>query len=267
MEKTMRRFLVKGAAVMAGLMTLALAAGPAAAQDTVRVGTEGTYAPFTYQDDSGKLTGYDVEVLRLVEAKVPDLKFEFVPQPWDSMFLGLEAGKYDVVANEISKTPERETKYLFSDVPYFYSGSAIIVKKGVTGIHSLDDLKGKVVGAGTGSEHTKLVEDYLAAHPGAFEIRYYDGNVTPVLLDLAEGRIDAHVNDPIVARDHAEKLGLPVEATGDLLTKVPAYFVFRQDAKGQALKAKIDAALTALKADGSLAKLSVQWTGKDYTAE
>jgi L-cystine transport system substrate-binding protein len=263
----MRRILAKGAALAAALVALALAAAPAGAQETVRVGTEGTYAPFTYQDDSGKLTGYDIEVLRLVETKVPNLTFEFVPQPWDSMFLGLEAGKYDVVANEISKTPEREAKFLFSDVAYFHSGSAIIIKKGVTGIHSLDDLKGKVVGAGTGSEHTKLVEDYLAAHPGAFEIRYYDGNVTPVLLDIAEGRIDAHVNDPIVAKDHADKLGLAVEATGDLLAKVPSYFVFSKDAKGEALKAKIDAALTGLKADGSLAKLSQQWFGHDYTQD
>jgi len=70
-----------------------------------------------------------------------------------------------------------------------------------------------------------------------------------------------------VAKEHAEKLGLPVEATGDLLTKVPSYLVFRKDAKGEALKAKIDAALKQLKADGSLAKLSQQWFGQDYTQD
>ena len=57
-----------------------------------------------YKDENGKLTGYDVEIVEAV-AKKANIKVEFVPTPWDSMFLGLESKKFDFIANEISKNP------------------------------------------------------------------------------------------------------------------------------------------------------------------
>ena len=62
----------------------------------IKVGTEGAYAPFTFVDESGKLTGYDVEVVEEI-AKRANLEVEFVPTPWDSMFLGLESKKFDFI--------------------------------------------------------------------------------------------------------------------------------------------------------------------------
>lgn len=77
----------------------------------VKVGTEGVYAPFTFTDGSGKLTGYDVEVVEEI-GKRANLDIEFVTTPWDSMFLGLESKKFDFIANEIAKNPEREKNIL-----------------------------------------------------------------------------------------------------------------------------------------------------------
>lgn len=56
---------------------------------TITVGTEGTYAPYTYHDASGKLTGYDVEVTRAVAEKL-DVKVEFKETQWDAMLAGLK---------------------------------------------------------------------------------------------------------------------------------------------------------------------------------
>ncbi|MFV1050319.1 transporter substrate-binding domain-containing protein, partial [Klebsiella pneumoniae] len=67
---------------------------------TITVGTEGTYAPFTYHDKDGKLTGYDVEVTRAVADKL-GVKVEFKETQWDSMMAGLKAGRFDVVANQV----------------------------------------------------------------------------------------------------------------------------------------------------------------------
>ncbi|WHH59974.1 transporter substrate-binding domain-containing protein [Petroclostridium sp. X23] len=231
----------------------------------ILVGTMGTYSPFTYQDDKGQLTGYDIEVLREVDKRLDDIELEFVPTPWDSMFLGLESDKYQIVANQISKNPDREKKYLFTDNSYFASTSSIIVKKGRQGISSLDDLKGLKVGTAVGDSFTKILEDYNAKNNNALELKYYDGNVTTVLQDLEAGRIDAYLNDPIMVNENVKKLGLNVEPTGEPVEVSPAYFVFRKDAQGEELRDKIDKTLSEMKEDGTLSNISIQWFEEDYT--
>ncbi|HBM81408.1 MAG TPA: ABC transporter substrate-binding protein, partial [Clostridiaceae bacterium] len=113
----------------------------------VLVGTEGTYNPFTYKDENGQLTGYDIDVVKEIDKRIDDIDFEFLPTPWDSMFLGLESKKYDMIADQISKDSEREKKYSFSNNSYFISAAHIIVKKDNNKtINGLDDLKGLKVG-------------------------------------------------------------------------------------------------------------------------
>lgn len=73
---------------------------------TLLVGTEGTYAPFTFHDKSGKLTGFDVEVIRKVAEKL-GLKVEFKETQWDAMYAGLNAKRFDVIANQTNPSPER----------------------------------------------------------------------------------------------------------------------------------------------------------------
>ena len=78
---------------------------------TITVGTEGTYVPFTYHDESGKLTGYDVEVARLVGEKL-GVTVKFEETPWDSMMAGLKAERFDLVANQVAlSSPERQATF------------------------------------------------------------------------------------------------------------------------------------------------------------
>ena len=108
----------------------------------IKVGTDGVYAPFSFKDESsGKLTGYDVEVIQEVGKRI-NADIEFTTVPWDSIFLGLESKRYDIIANEIEKTKEREEKYIFSD-KYLVSAAQIIVKEGENNIKTLKDLEGK----------------------------------------------------------------------------------------------------------------------------
>ena len=83
------------------------------------IGTEGTYAPFTFHDESGKLTGFDVEIAQEV-AKRLGVEAEFLETQWDAMFAGLDAKRFDMVANQVGIKPERQEKYDFSD-PYITS--------------------------------------------------------------------------------------------------------------------------------------------------
>jgi ABC-type amino acid transport substrate-binding protein len=262
-ELTMRA--VRAFALVA--LAAALHAGPAraATKEVVRVGTEGSYAPFTFLDEKGQLTGYDVEVMKDV-ARRAGLDARFVPTPWDSMFLGLESKKFDLVANQIAKNPEREKKYRFSD-DYLVSGAQIIVKADRGGdFKSLSDLKGLRVGTGVGSNYAKMLEEHNAKNPSAaVKVQTYEGDVTVVLQDIAAGRLDATVNDRLTVGYAAQKQKLPLKAVGSPLALVPSHFVVRKDAQGEALVKKVNAALAEMKKDGTLAKLSQKWFGGDYT--
>lgn len=104
--------------------------------------TEGTYAPFSYHDSkTNELTGYDVEVAKAI-AKEVGIKAEFAEGSFDSLLAGVDAKKYDTVADQISATDERKAKYDFSE-PYTYSyGVVITSKENPKNVTSFDDVKG-----------------------------------------------------------------------------------------------------------------------------
>ena len=109
----------------------------------LRIGTEGVYAPFSYHDPAtNELTGYDIDVARAVGEKL-GRPVEFVETPWDSIFAALEANRFDVVANQVTITPERQAKYDLSE-PYAVGEGVIVTRADDDSITSLDDLKGKV---------------------------------------------------------------------------------------------------------------------------
>lgn len=245
--------------------TTASTEAPAAEPQVIKVGTMGTYEPFTYVDADNKLTGYDIEVLRLVEKTDPSLKFEFVPGPWDSLFPGLDADKFQLLANQITSNPDRAAKYLLTDNTYALCVSQLIVKKGRTDIASLNDLKGKKIGTTVGDSFTRILEDWNNANGKILDIVYYEEDVTTLLQDIVNGRIDATLNDPIMAVAKANAQNLEVEPVGERVAADPTYFIIKKDAAGEEIKKKVDAALTKLKEDGSLSKLSVDWFGVDYS--
>ena len=234
--------------------------------ETVQVGTMGTYSPYSFEDESGKLTGYDLEVLRKVEEVDPSLHFEFVAGEWESLFVGLDADKFQMLANQITSNEERQEKYYLTENTYYNCVAQLIIKKGRTDINSLEDLKGKKIGLTVGDSFTLLVEKWNEEHDNILTIEYYSEDITTILQDIANGRVDATVNDPAVAVDKAETQGLEVQPAGERLSSDPTYFIFKKDEKGKELRDKVDAALAKLIADGELSKLSKEWFGADYTS-
>ena len=81
----------------------------------LRVGTEGTYSPFSYHDPgTNQLTGYDIEVITAVAGKL-GARPEFVEAPFDALFASLVSNRFDVVANQVTKNAEREAKFFFAE--------------------------------------------------------------------------------------------------------------------------------------------------------
>lgn len=231
----------------------------------VKVGTMGTYSPYSYVDEKGKLTGYDLEVLRKVEEVDPSLKFEFIAGPWESLFVGLDSDKFQVIANQITSTDERKSKYYLTENSYYTCVDQLIVRSGRKDISSLKDMVGKKLGLTVGDGHNQVAEKWNEENGKALTINYYEEDITTILQEIENGRIDATVNDPAVAESKAKTQGLEVEAVGERLSESPTYFIFKQDEQGKELRDKIDAALTKLKDSGELSKLSEEWFGADFT--
>ncbi len=153
----------------------------------ITVGTEGTYAPFSYHDESGKLTGYDVEVTRAVAAKL-GVTVEFKETQWDAMLAGLKAGRFDLVANQVALTsPERQATFDKSE-PYSWSGPALLTRADETRLKSLADLKGVKAAQTLSSNYGEMAKAAQA------EIVPVDGMAQAITL-VQQKRADATLND------------------------------------------------------------------------
>ncbi|MBL1077929.1 transporter substrate-binding domain-containing protein [Nocardia sp. 2] len=243
------------AAVLAVAATVGLAACSSGDDANVlKVGTEGTYFPFSYQDN-GQLTGYDVDVIKAVGDKI-GRKVEFTQAPWDSLFAALDSGRVDLIANQVTIKPERAQKYSLSN-PYTVSEGVVITKTGTTGIAGLADLSGKTCAQ---SETSNWAE---VAKTAGCKVEAIPGFVEAVQL-LKSDRANATVNDTLVANAYIKQNGNGViQIVGKTGETSKQAFAARKDS--QALTDQINTALAELAADGTLAKISDKYFGLDVS--
>ncbi|MDO4698526.1 MAG: amino acid ABC transporter substrate-binding protein [Pasteurellaceae bacterium] len=225
---------------------------------TITVGTEGTYAPFTYHDASGKLTGYDVEVTRAVAEKL-GVKVDFKETQWDAMLAGLKGERFDLVANQVALTsPERRATFDKSE-PYSWSGAMLLARADETRISKPEDVKGLKAGQTLSSNYGELARKYEA------QIVPVDGMAQALLL-IQQKRVDATFNDSLALLDYLKKnpnSGLkPVWESPE---KVGAGLVANKG--NEEALAKISAAIVELQKDGTLKKLGEQFFGKDISVK
>jgi cystine transport system substrate-binding protein len=224
----------------------------------LRVATEGTYSPFSFHDPkSNELTGYDVEVARAV-GKELGKKVEFSETQFDAIFAGLEAKRYDVIANQIGVNPERQEKYLFS-TPYTYSNGVVITRADDNSISSLADVKGKTSAQSTTSNFAET-----ATQAGA-KIEAVEGFTQAITL-LKQKRVDVTINDSLAFLEYQKTTGdKDVKVAAEVGDKSESALTFRKDEAD--LQTQVDGALKKLKDDGTLAKLSEKYFGEDVSAE
>jgi cystine transport system substrate-binding protein len=223
---------------------------------TLTVATEGTYRPFSYHDQTGELVGFDVEIAEAVADKL-GLEVSFQETQWDAIFAGLEAGRFDVIANQVSINPEREEKYLFS-APYSVSPGVIVVPEDDDSIASFADLAGKTTAQSLTSNWYELAESSGAT------VEAVEGWAQAVAL-LKQGRVDATINDKLTFLDYETTdgpTGLKIAAETD----DPASSAFALTQDKQALVDAIDDALEELRAEGVLTEISEKYFGADVTS-
>ncbi|MEU9806844.1 ABC transporter substrate-binding protein/permease [Mycobacterium sp. NPDC050853] len=242
--------------MLIALVTLACGQGAEGGSDrnssarVLRVGTEGTYAPFSFHDGNagGTLSGYDVDVARAVGDKL-GIHIEFVEMPWDSLFPALEAGRIDVVANQVTASPERQAIYDLSK-PYAVGEGVIVTRATDDSITSLKDLSGKTAAQSMTSNWAAV-----ARQAGA-KVEAVDG-FTPAITLLDQGRIDATINDSIAVYAYlASKENTSVKIAAKTGQRSEQTFAAR---KGSGLLPELNRALDELGADGTLAKISEKY--------
>lgn len=246
--------------------TSASKAGEDSKVKTIYVATQNDYPPFDYVDASGKIVGYDVDVVKEINKHLPQYKFEFVTGPWSTVVPSLEANKTQIIADQMTPTPERANKFLFSE-SYFSTPTLIIVKQGRTDIKTLDDLKGKVVEVSVGDSKTTFLEQWNKANGNKITLKYTENSQPDIYQDIEAGRADATINDIVMTKAIVEKSGLKVEPVGASFRNTDSVLFFNKDDQGKELKAAIDPVIKKLKEDGTLTKISQQWTSGDYNAK
>ena len=223
------------------------------------VALEGTWAPWGYHDEDGTLVGYDVEVAQRVAEKL-GVKPTFVEGEWSALLAGLEAGRYDIMANGVEIDDSRREKYDFS-VPYAYNRTAVIVRADDDSIQSMADLAGKNTANTLNSTYATLAEGYGAS------VTPVDDFIQTIEL-LTSQRIDATLNADVSYYDYmAQHPDAPIKIAcldpGASQVAIP----MPKGESSDALRKAIDKALAELAQDGTLTELSMKYFGTDVSQQ
>ena len=221
----------------------------------LKIGTEGTYAPFTYHDADGKLVGFDVEIGEAIAKKL-GVKAEFLEGKWDGLIAGLDANRYDAVINQVGITEARKQKYDFSE-PYIASKAVLIVRADDESIKGFADLKGKKSAQSLTSNFGKLAQEAGAELVGT------DGFDQSIQLVL-RGRADATINDSLSFLDfkkHKPDANVKIAAEQE---NADYSGVIIRKGEPELLEA-INKALVDIKADGTYKTISDKYFGQDVS--
>ena len=216
------------------------------------------YEPMNYTDADGNFTGFDTELATAVCEKL-GVEPEYVESDWDSLFAGLDAGRYDMVCNGVEVTEERAKTYAFT-TPYGYIHTALAVRKDNEDIHSFEDLKGKTTANSLASTYMELAESYGATVQGI-------DTLEETIQLLTAGRIDATLNADVSFYDY-----LNVHPDADF--KLVAQTAEASHVAIPVLKSEdtayldaLNTAIEELRADGTLKTLSEKYFGQDISSE
>lgn len=222
----------------------------------VTIAMEGAWQPWTYHDENGILTGYDVEIGNLI-AKGLGVEAEFVEAKWEGLLAGVDSGRFDLVCNGVGFTPTRAEAYNFS-APYLYTEMVLVVRDDNDTIKTLEDLKGKVT---ANSPNSTYADRALAV--GA-DVKYVD-TLGETMAMLESGRAEATLNakesvDSYLKEHPEAKIKVALTLPGEAVA-VP----MKKGAETETLKAEIDRILEEARNNGTLAELCMKYFGKDLT--
>lgn len=218
----------------------------------LRVSNTQANPPYSMVDGNNQVVGFDVDVARELARRMGIAKVTFIPGTFQTFIPGLQADKWDAVIAGLTITEERKKQVDFS-CPYQVNAVSIFAKQGTGGVSALSDLVGKRIAVSAGSSQEQEARGIKDA-----KVLSYD-NSTLALSDVASGRADAYIGSRFTGAYFAQKNKLAVAPVGADLSSETNGMAF---AKGQTeLVAAANKALSAMIADGTLARISTKWLG------
>jgi len=225
-------------------------------QGTFTFAMSGLYKPFNFQDGSGELVGFDVEIGTEI-AKRMGMEADPVTNPWDTLLMGLNAGKFDAIIGSMAITAERQEQADFSR-PYYRSGAQVFVAAGNNEIKTEEDIRDKNIGVVKNSTFSEAAMEYTE------NVTEYDSDLT-ALQDLGTGRLDAVITDQMVGLRVMKEGAMDIKDVGEPLwldeMGIPVQ-------KGNTeLLDKINQALEEIIEDGTYDQISEKWFGRSILGE
>ena len=231
-------------------------------QKSITVGFDNTFVPMGFEEKNGNYAGFDIELAKYVSKKL-GITVHFQPIDWDMKETELQNGTIDAIWNGYSATDERREKVAFT-IPYMQNTQILVVKK-TSGIHSVEDMTGKVLGAQNGSSGILDFEE----HPEVLKNRVKGGDadqyqsVNEAIIDLKNDRIDALLIDRVYADYY-----LTTEGIADEYDTIPSGFESESFAVGvrpadKKLLEALNEAFKELYQEGIFQQISQKWFGED----
>jgi polar amino acid transport system substrate-binding protein len=220
----------------------------------LNVGANVGNVPWEFQDASGKIVGFEVDLMREVGKRLGS-EVKFVNIPFAGLFAAVQSGQIDAAVSSITITPKRLESVSFAQ-PYYDSDQSLTVKAD-SGITGLSGMAGKTVGVDTGSTGDIWVTAHMAETKIA-SVSKYEG-LQPAMLDLSAGRIDGYISD-IPALLYYVKDKPQFKVVERIKTGEQYSVMFAKDAP---LAAKVNDAISAMKKDGTMASIYKAWFGAD----
>ncbi len=246
--------LILGMAVTAIAFAAAGCGGKPAADSgstkVLKVGTDATFQPFEWKDDSGKYTGFDIDLMDAVAKKMGYDHAEYVNTDFKGLIPGLMAKKFDVIASAMYVTEEREKAIAFSD-SYYPGGLCIMVRKDDNSVKGIDDLIGKKVAVQVGTKSVNFLQE---KYPNVERLEVETNN--EMFLSLESGKVDAVVTGKPAAEVYSKKSGKVKILDKTLTEELYAYGIRKDDTD---LKKKLNEAIKAVKDDGEYDKIRAKY--------
>ena len=231
-------------------------------QKSITVGFDNTFVPMGFEEKNGDYAGFDIELAQYVSKKL-GIMVHFQPIDWDMKETELQNGTIDAIWNGYSATDERREKVAFT-IPYMQNTQILVVKK-TSGIHSVEDMTGKVLGAQNGSSGMLDFEE----QPEVLKNRVKGGDadqyqsVNEAIIDLKNDRIDALLIDRVYADYY-----LTTEGIADEYDTIPSGFESESFAVGvrpadKKLLEALNQAFKELYQEGIFQQISQKWFGED----
>ena len=222
------------------------------------IAMEGAWQPWTYHDESGALTGFDVEVGALI-AEGLGVTPEYKETAWDGILAGVDSGRFDIACNGVGYTEKRAESYNFS-TPYVYTEMVLVVRADNEEIKTLDDLKGKKTANSPNSTYA------MRSEAAGAEVVYVD-TLGETMELLQQGRVEATLNakdsvDAYLAEHPEAQIKVVLSVAGE-----PVAIPMQKGERTETLVAEINRILEEARQNGKLAELSNKYFGRDLTKE